>query len=80
MDPTINENRGTAKLIQNWYFGDISMEESEFLLSKYGVEGDFIVRDSSGVSPIFNIFHGLSITTSKITTYSSNRLGNLALN
>ena len=58
MDPKINENKGTAKLIQNWYFGDKSMEESEFLLSKYGVEGDFIVRDSSGVSPYLTYFTG----------------------
>ena len=55
------EEKGAAKHIQNWYFGDISMEKSEFLLNTHGEEGDFIVRDSSGVSPFFNIPHSLPL-------------------
>ena len=49
----MHEDKGAANSIQHWYFGDISMEESERLLNTYGEEGDFIVRDSSGVSPYF---------------------------
>ena len=33
-----------------WYFGNISLKESEGLLLKYGEEGDYIVRESSYVS------------------------------
>ena len=72
----MHEDKGPAKSIHNWYFGDISMEKSERLLNKYGEEGDFIVRDSSVVSPHFNILHRLPLATN---TTLSVRLHNLPL-
>jgi hypothetical protein len=39
-----------------WYFGNISRQETNLLLNKYGKNGDYLVRDCERDVSVFLIF------------------------
>uniref|UniRef100_A0A183IPT0 Cytoplasmic protein NCK1 n=1 Tax=Soboliphyme baturini TaxID=241478 RepID=A0A183IPT0_9BILA len=49
-------SRGRSSLSQeSWYFGAITREQSEKLLSEYGIDGDFLIRDSESNPGDFSV-------------------------